>query len=181
MAAKRKTISKGLRFEVFKRDRFTCVYCGAHPPAVKLHIDHVTAVANGGTNDIDNLVAACEGCNLGKSATPLDAVPMSMADKAADVREREEQLAGYAEVMEAKRDRLEGETWRIAETLDPGCSKRGFNRADLKSISQFIERIGLYEVLDAAEMTAARKSRFSVAAFRYFCGICWNKTRKLEA
>lgn len=38
---KRRTISKKKRFEVFKRDMFTCVYCGCKPPDVILEIDHV--------------------------------------------------------------------------------------------------------------------------------------------
>lgn len=44
----RKAISKKTRFEVFKRDRFTCQYCGATPPGVLLHIDHIHPVAEGG-------------------------------------------------------------------------------------------------------------------------------------
>lgn len=50
MAAPRKAISKKTRFDVFKRDGFTCQYCGAHPPEVVLHIDHIIAVAEGGTS-----------------------------------------------------------------------------------------------------------------------------------
>jgi 5-methylcytosine-specific restriction endonuclease McrA len=58
-----------LRFEVLKRDGFRCRYCGRSGAQgeVKLHVDHVVPVSKGGTNDIDNLVTACEECNLGKS------------------------------------------------------------------------------------------------------------------
>lgn len=65
------TISKRIRFEVLKRDRFTCRYCGASAPDVGMHVDHVRAVADGGTDDMDNLVTACGDCNLGKSSVPL--------------------------------------------------------------------------------------------------------------
>jgi len=34
-------ISKRDRFEVFKRDKFTCQYCGKAAPDVVLHIDHI--------------------------------------------------------------------------------------------------------------------------------------------
>jgi 5-methylcytosine-specific restriction endonuclease McrA len=34
-------ISKKLRFEVFKRDNFTCQYCGRETPEVILEADHV--------------------------------------------------------------------------------------------------------------------------------------------
>ena len=53
---KRKSISKKNRFEVFKRDSFTCQYCGASAPDVLLEVDHIKPVASGGTNDILNLI-----------------------------------------------------------------------------------------------------------------------------
>lgn len=59
-----------LRRHVMARDKMKCRYCGA--PAK--HIDHVVPVCQGGTNDIDNLVAACATCNLTKSGrTPSQA------------------------------------------------------------------------------------------------------------
>lgn len=67
-------ISKSVRFEVFKRDEFTCRYCGRTTPDVTLHVDHVLAVANGGSDEMDNLVTSCLECNLGKSDTPLTRV-----------------------------------------------------------------------------------------------------------
>lgn len=45
--AERKTISKKTRFEVFKRDSFTCQYCGRTAPDVILEIDHINPVNNG--------------------------------------------------------------------------------------------------------------------------------------
>ena len=69
--AKRKAISKKIRFEVLKRDSFTCQYCGAKAPDAILVIDHVKPVAAGGTSDIMNLVTSCEPCNQGKSKREL--------------------------------------------------------------------------------------------------------------
>lgn len=65
------SISKRLRFEVLKRHGFACTYCGRRPPEVELHVDHVVALANGGTDAIGNLTSACRCCNLGKAAVPL--------------------------------------------------------------------------------------------------------------
>ena len=113
MAGKRVGLSKKTRFEVFKRDGFRCMYCGAHPPKVLLHVDHITAVAAGGKNDMDNLITSCEPCNLGKGARSLEVVPLSLADKAAMVAESEAQLRGYHEIMQAREDRLYDEIWRI--------------------------------------------------------------------
>ena len=64
---KREPIPKKLRFEILKRDNFTCRYCGQSAPDVVLHADHIKPVAKGGTNDPSNLVAACSACNSGKS------------------------------------------------------------------------------------------------------------------
>ena len=63
---KRKIISKSLRFAVFKRDKFRCVYCGATAEDYRLVIDHKHPICAGGDNSLDNLVTACEPCNQGK-------------------------------------------------------------------------------------------------------------------
>ena len=68
----RTPIPAGLRFTVLRRDSFRCVYCGhGEPDGAKLHLDHLVPVARGGPTDIDNLVTACQDCNLGKSAMDL--------------------------------------------------------------------------------------------------------------
>lgn len=57
-----------LRFQVLKRDNFTCQYCGQHAPNVILHVDHIIEVCDGGGDEPDNLVTACSACNVGKEA-----------------------------------------------------------------------------------------------------------------
>jgi 5-methylcytosine-specific restriction endonuclease McrA len=64
---KRKGISKRLRFEVLKRDSFTCQYCGRKAPDVTLHVDHIRPISMGGSDTILNMVTSCADCNLGKS------------------------------------------------------------------------------------------------------------------
>lgn len=73
----RKAISKGKRFDVFRRDQFTCQYCGAQPPHVVLEVDHIDPVANNGSSDINNLITACFDCNRGKR----DKLPTSNAPR----------------------------------------------------------------------------------------------------
>ncbi len=67
----RKSLSKKTRFEVFKRDSFTCQYCGAKAPDAVLQADHIDPVANGGSDALLNLVTSCAACNGGKGATLL--------------------------------------------------------------------------------------------------------------
>ena len=55
---------QSVRQQVFKRDNFTCQYCGAKPR--KLHCDHILPVSRGGSNDLSNLTTACQSCNLSK-------------------------------------------------------------------------------------------------------------------
>ena len=69
---RRKAISPKVRFEIFKRDNFTCQYCGRKTPDVKLELEHIIPVIKGGTNDITNLLTACEECNIGKSDNSLN-------------------------------------------------------------------------------------------------------------
>lgn len=66
---KRKPIPPKLRYSILERDGFRCQACGiAAADGAVLHVDHRTAVANGGTNDPSNLQALCVDCNLGKGA-----------------------------------------------------------------------------------------------------------------
>lgn len=178
MATKRVQLSKRLRFEIFKRDGFKCMYCGAHPPKALLHVDHIKPVAEGGSNDEDNLVTACESCNLGKGAIELSVVPQSLEAKAMEVAEREEQLRGYHRILEAKRLRLEDEAWHVMDVLYPG--KTTVPRDHFNSAKRFLEKLGYHAVIEAAEIALAAPINYR-DNFRYFCGICWNKVRKLEA
>lgn len=67
-------IPKRLRFEVLRRDKFACRYCGKTPPEVKLEVDAVIPESLGGSHaDGANLVTACEACNRGKGSSTLDA------------------------------------------------------------------------------------------------------------
>lgn len=68
----REPIPARTRFEVFKRDGFRCQFCGrAQADGVKLHVDHIVPVSEGGTNEIENLQTLCEECNLGKGSESL--------------------------------------------------------------------------------------------------------------
>jgi hypothetical protein len=88
------SVGKRTRFEVFKRDSFTCQYCGAKAPGVVLHVDHITPRASGGSDDILNLVTACAGCNGGKSDIPLSchAEMDARGSRMRDLEERRQQL-----------------------------------------------------------------------------------------
>jgi hypothetical protein len=177
MTEKRKPLSKRTRFEVFKRDHFICRYCGDHPPNVILHCDHIIPVVEGGTDAEENLVTACSGCNLGKAGISLTVVPKSLAQKAAETVELEEQLAGYREVMQAKVDRIEDDMWEVADTLVENASTDGMKRDWLQSIKTFNAKLPLHVVREAAWLARSRVPYSERRRFLYFCKVCWSKIK----
>ena len=172
--AKRQPLSLSVRFKIFHRDGFACSYCGRKPPEVCLEVDHVNPVAAGGTNDDFNLTTSCFDCNRGKGANVLDAIPTSVADQAEMAAERALQLRKMVEAIAAEREALEDQAWMVAEVLQPGASE-GYNANRLRSIERFIEKLGFAQTHEAARIAAGRVRSASVARFKYFCGICWNK------
>lgn len=65
----RSILSDSLRYDVLKRDNFTCQICGASSKkdGVKLEVDHIFPVSKGGKTEMSNLQTLCERCNRGKS------------------------------------------------------------------------------------------------------------------
>lgn len=64
----RKRMTPSLRYDILKRDKFSCAICGrSEKDGVKLHVDHIIPVSKGGRTEYDNLRTLCNDCNLGKS------------------------------------------------------------------------------------------------------------------
>ena len=155
----RKALTKKTRFEVFKRDSFTCQYCGRSAPDIILNVDHMIPVASGGDNSVLNLVTSCFDCNSGKSDRKLDdkAVVTKQIDQLKILNERKTQIemitkwrAGLVNLEEAKLDAI-----REAIDLHLSKAKRAvadeFLRTDIKSA---LARFGLDDVLQAVEKSA---------------------------
>lgn len=87
----------GLRFKVLTRDNYTCRYCGAKAPDVKLHVDHVVPKSAGGRDELGNLVTACQACNLGKHAslTEQSLPDLDRVEFWERLREQEERAMGW--------------------------------------------------------------------------------------
>lgn len=65
------------RRNVYRRDAFTCQYCGERPGVEHLTIDHVMPRSRGGGSSWENCVTACRRCNARKAnrlAEELDLV-----------------------------------------------------------------------------------------------------------
>lgn len=64
---KRNPIPPAFKHEIFKRDGFRCLECGATNKNSRLEIDHIVPVAQGGTDELSNLQTLCDDCNRAKS------------------------------------------------------------------------------------------------------------------
>ena len=180
---KRKSTGKRARFEVFKRDEFTCRYCGSRPPGVILHVDHIVPVSKGGTDDLDNLATACQSCNAGKAAIPLgDKEPPLNPNAAPALKEQTEQMAEYRQWLgEFLRERAEYETLvlgAISDTLEMGLSDQ-----DNGTVLKLVDELGLPGTLELARIARAAANRKGLhygAMWKYFCGCCWTRIREAE-
>jgi hypothetical protein len=168
-------IGKKLRFEVFKRDGFTCQYCGANPPMVILEVDHIIPVSKDGSDDIDNLLTSCFDCNRGKSNRDLSTMPQKTIEKISQLREKEEQYAEYQKVLNEIRARELNEITGIDEVYSnyfpEYCLSDRFKNSSLRT---FLKMLG-YAKVEQAMHTACGRIFDSNKAIKYFCGICWNR------
>ncbi len=66
------------RRNLYKRDEYTCQYCGKRPHSSELTIDHITPVSKGGKTTWTNCVLACLKCNHKKSDRTLTEAGMKL-------------------------------------------------------------------------------------------------------
>ncbi len=64
------------RFNLFLRDQWSCQYCGDHFKANDLTFDHVVPRSKGGHSTWENIVAACQPCNIRKGHRLSDEINM---------------------------------------------------------------------------------------------------------
>jgi len=152
VAPKRKSISKKLRFEVFKRDSFRCQYCGGTAPDVLLEIDHIKPVKEGGTNDITNLVTACKDCNSGKGARLIDdnSVIEKQRKQLEELNERRLQLEMMMQWREGLRD-LESQQLGIIEDKLTEFTGHVLTEQGRNNYRRALKKYGLQLMLDSID------------------------------
>lgn len=69
------------RNAIFKRDRYSCSYCGVFLSPNQITLDHIIPKSRGGTSSFDNCVAACLDCNKRKADRLLEEVNMKLLNK----------------------------------------------------------------------------------------------------
>jgi hypothetical protein len=159
---RRIAISKKSRFEVFKRDSFKCQYCGATAPDVLLHVDHINPVSKGGTNDITNLVTACQSCNLGKGARTLD--DNSSISKSRNqmelLQERREQLEMMMDWHTGLRDLKDEEVSKLADYWSNYTIGFKLNNDGQKDVKDWLKNFSFQEVIEAMDISAEQYLEF---------------------
>ena len=173
----RKALSKKVRFDVFKRDGFQCQYCGQTPPSAVLEVDHVDPVANGGTDDPDNLTTSCFDCNRGKAAGLLKDVPPTVSQKAELMKEKELQLSEYKKLLKTIKARESRDINKLERVFKLYFDDKYFMETFRESIrSNFLRFIPVTD-LERAMHKACSYTGEAERAVKYFCGIAW-KWRK---
>jgi ribosomal protein L17 len=187
----RKTITKKLRFEIFKRDSFTCQYCGRAAPDVILQADHIQPVAKDGDTDITNLITACVDCNQGKSDRELsdDTVIRKRKAQLDELQERREQLAmmlAWQKSLANLDDEQAEAVNELFKELVPGYS---LNDVGIQNIKKLIKRHGVAEILECVRISASQYLKYDDGklddgsvrkAFDYIGKIANNRRRLSE-
>lgn len=151
--AKRKSLSKKIRFEVFKRDSFTCQYCGAKAPDTILEVDHIHPVKEGGTNDLMNLVTSCIECNRGKGAAKISdtSIVEKQRRQIEELNIRRQQLEMMLEWRDGIRSIKEEKYKRV---ISYWLEETGINltEAGNKTLKSHVDNYGVMETLEAIDI-----------------------------
>jgi 5-methylcytosine-specific restriction endonuclease McrA len=75
--------------EIFRRDNYTCQYCGRQ--SKDLTVDHIVPRHHGGQHNWENLVSACPDCNRRKGGRTLQEAHKQLPLR--PIRERKQGVA----------------------------------------------------------------------------------------
>jgi hypothetical protein len=149
-------ISPKLRFEIFKRDKFTCQYCGRAAPDVLLQVDHIQPVSKEGATDLLNLITSCKDCNAGKGNRELsdDSILQKQKAQLDELQARREQiemmLQWQKELIKVDADAV-SEVALLWQELVPGYQ---LNDNGLGNLKRIIQRFGITKTVEAMRLSA---------------------------
>ena len=186
----RKGLSKKTRFEVFKRDKFTCQYCGRMSPDVILEVDHIKPVAEGGTNEMINLITACRDCNRGKGKVKLsdDAELKKQQEQLAELAEKREQLQMMMEWRTELAELQQEEVDAIADYWENANGLFSLTDQGRATAMHYLKQFTLPEILDAIDISLAQyyfkgsgpDNKRIENAWNKVGGICYNRRKQKE-
>ena len=158
----RKSLSKKIRFEVFKRDKFTCQYCGQKAPDIILHVDHIDPVARGGDNDIINLITSCFDCNSGKRDRKLDdnTIVEKQRRQLELLQERREQIELMLEWKKSLATFDNDVNEMIVDYINSKIKPLGLNDNGKKSVSEWLKKFSTEKILDGIDEAAKKYLKY---------------------
>ena len=156
MTKKREVISKKIRFEIFKRDKFICQYCGKKAPDVVLNIDHINPVAKGGTNELMNLITSCFDCNNGKRDKKLDdsSVVEKQRKQLELLQERREQIELMLEWKKSLSDFDNDVVEMLVDYINSKIAPLSLNENGKQRIVKWLKKFSTEQILDAIDISA---------------------------
>lgn len=177
-------IPRRLRFEVLRRDNYSCRYCGSRAPEVPLTVDHVKPRALGGTNDPENLVAACGPCNSGKASVAPDSPLVADVDMdalrwaraigyAADAMEEEIRERGI--VVDQFDDAWSIWSWSPRGTSEPLPRDNNWEASVIR-----LRSLGLSRSIMEDLISVSMRKNMGADTWKYFCGCCWRTLDKMH-
>ena len=179
------SVGPKIRFEVFKRDGFTCRYCGGTTPSVVLEVDHIIPVVEGGDDAQENLATSCFMCNRGKGRVLLDdnAPVEDIHERTILLLERERQLREYNEVRRSIRTREDNDVTDLLVfwyELVPEIGSNNPQPPQTPSLRRFLRELSVEDIKDAMEIAVNKVGVWKAAKYTY--GILHNQAKdKREA
>lgn len=156
--AKRKALSKKVRFEVFKRDKFICQYCGRNSPNIILEIDHIEPVSKGGTNEILNLITSCKECNRGKTNTQLDdeSALAKQKKQLEELQERREQIELMLQWRKSLNNLKSDTVNLVVDYINSKIKNFSLNETGMRNIEKLTKKFDLSDILEAIDISESK-------------------------
>ena len=155
-------------------------------PDVILEVDHIKPVAEGGKNEILNLITSCRDCNRGKGKRKLNTSTeiKVQQDRLKELAERKEQIELLAEwkyeLSELTTKQVEALNDYIGSITEYKCNEAG--RAKIRSLLNQFSFNEIYEAIDIAfSQYYEGSSETWNYAFNKIGGICYNRHNNKNA
>lgn len=177
----RKSLTKKIRFEVFKRDNFKCQYCGCSAPDKVLEVDHMIPISKNGTNDMLNLVTSCFDCNRGKSNNLIsdNSVLEKQRHQIEQLNLRRQQLEMLMEWKLGMKN-IDDEALNKCDDYIGSLTGYNLSKPALITLSKLIKRFGIENIIEAIEISYNRYYLSNNEDFELFfnkiSGICITKS-----
>lgn len=149
-------------------------------PDVILEVDHIVPVAEGGGNDIVNLITSCRECNRGKGKRRLDdhTEVRKQVEQIRELAIKREQINMLIEWRESLADIKNTEVDAINRLISRMTGEWELNDNGRATIRRYIDNFGFEEVYTATEIAFSKyyigDDSFNNALAK-IGGVCYNR------